>query len=266
MALIIFQLWVTLCSWFSHKSRLCFRGSLGLTTCRSTTSLRGRGAESWSRLCHPPESAFFCCLLAGSQSPESPLWAGTPQGQQRFPLVCGLVLQVAAWAPVLNFSPALLMSAYAWEMTSVSCWTPGWQQQSTVTLRCAKGERKAPLSPRNYCGTQPPLIRCHPLGFLSLIISLPLASGHSTSHMLRDTCAVTVMPAMECTCIPRTLRTCPASWRSFESESVRCSVVSNFVWPHGLQPTRGLCSWILQTRILERVAIPLSRGSSRPRD
>ena len=159
------------------------------------------------------------------------------------------------------------MSAYAWEMTSASSWTPGWQQQSTVNLRYVRRwERKAPLSPRNYCGTQPPLIRCHPLGFLSLIISLPLASCHSTFHMLCDTCAVTVMPAIECMCIPRILRTYPASWRIFESESVSCSVVSNFVWPHGLQPTRGLCSWILQTRILEWVAIPLSRGSSQPRD
>ena len=40
-------------------------------------------------------------------------------------------------------------------------------------------------------------------------------------------------------------------------ESESCSVVSNSLWPH------GLCS--LQARILEWLAIPFSRGSSRPR-
>ena len=51
----------------------------------------------------------------------------------------------------------------------------------------------------------------------------------------------------------------------FSSGSVSCSVFSDSVTP-GLQPTRLLCPWILQGRTLEWVAIPFSRGSSRPRD
>ena len=39
---------------------------------------------------------------------------------------------------------------------------------------------------------------------------------------------------------------------------VSCSVVSDSLWPHGLQPTRLLCPWILQARILEWVAISFS--------
>ena len=38
--------------------------------------------------------------------------------------------------------------------------------------------------------------------------------------------------------------------------SESCSVVSDSLWPHG----------ILQTRILEWVAVPFSRGSSQPND
>ena len=45
-----------------------------------------------------------------------------------------------------------------------------------------------------------------------------------------------------------------------------CSVVSDSLRPYGLQPTNLLCPWDLQARILEWVAIPFSRGSSRPRD
>ena len=45
------------------------------------------------------------------------------------------------------------------------------------------------------------------------------------------------------------------------------SVVSDSLWPHGLQPTRLLCPWgCLQARILEWVVMPSSRGSSQPRD
>ena len=45
-----------------------------------------------------------------------------------------------------------------------------------------------------------------------------------------------------------------------------CSVVSYSLRPHGLQRPRLLCHGILQERALERVDIPSSRGSSRPRD
>ena len=44
------------------------------------------------------------------------------------------------------------------------------------------------------------------------------------------------------------------------------SVISNSLWPHGLQPARLLWHRILQARILEWVAISFSRGSSWPRD
>ena len=38
------------------------------------------------------------------------------------------------------------------------------------------------------------------------------------------------------------------------------------LWPHGLQPTLLLSPGILQGRTLQWVHIPISRGSSRPRD
>ena len=47
---------------------------------------------------------------------------------------------------------------------------------------------------------------------------------------------------------------------------LRHSVVLVSLCPHGLQPTRLLCSWISQARILEWVSISFSRGSSQPRD
>ena len=42
-----------------------------------------------------------------------------------------------------------------------------------------------------------------------------------------------------------------------------CSVTFNFLQPHGLQSPRLLCPWNL-SGMLERAAIPSSRGSSRP--
>ena len=66
---------------------------------------------------------------------------------------------------------------------------------------------------------------------------------------------------------------------SSESESLSLSVVFEFLRPHGLQLARLLCPCdspgkdtgvgchsLLQARKLEWVAIPFSRGSSRPRD
>ena len=44
------------------------------------------------------------------------------------------------------------------------------------------------------------------------------------------------------------------------------SVVSDSLWPHGLEPTMLLCHGIFQARVLECVAISFSRGSSLPRD
>ena len=45
-----------------------------------------------------------------------------------------------------------------------------------------------------------------------------------------------------------------------------CSVVSDSLWPHGLQPQTPLSMGILQARILELIAMPFSRGSSQSRD
>ena len=59
--------------------------------------------------------------------------------------------------------------------------------------------------------------------------------------------------------------TVPLCWGKKKRQSVSHSVGSHSLGPHGLQPTR-LPSGILQARILERVAISFSRGSSRPRD
>ena len=50
-----------------------------------------------------------------------------------------------------------------------------------------------------------------------------------------------------------------------KKKSVSCSILSHFLWPLGLQPTRLFCPWVLQARILEWVAIPFSKGSSWPR-
>ena len=50
------------------------------------------------------------------------------------------------------------------------------------------------------------------------------------------------------------------------SVCVSPSVMSDSLRPHALWPARLLCLWILQTRILEWVAIPFSLGSSQPRD
>ena len=44
------------------------------------------------------------------------------------------------------------------------------------------------------------------------------------------------------------------------------SVMSDSSRPRGMYPTRLLCPWIFQARILERVAISFSRGSSWPRE
>ena len=51
-----------------------------------------------------------------------------------------------------------------------------------------------------------------------------------------------------------------------KSQSVSCSVASNSLWPHGLSPPGSSVHGIHQTRILEWVAIPISRGSSQSRD
>ena len=51
-----------------------------------------------------------------------------------------------------------------------------------------------------------------------------------------------------------------------ESESVSLSVVSYSFRPIDCSPSGSSACGILQTRILERVAIPFSRGSSQPRD
>ena len=53
-------------------------------------------------------------------------------------------------------------------------------------------------------------------------------------------------------------------WKTFVC--VSCSVLSDSLWPHGLQPTRFPCPWDCQARILEWVAIQLARGCSWPRD
>ena len=52
-------------------------------------------------------------------------------------------------------------------------------------------------------------------------------------------------------------------WPLYEGES--CSVVSDSLHPHGLEPASSPVHEILQERILEWVAIVFSRGSTRPR-
>ena len=47
---------------------------------------------------------------------------------------------------------------------------------------------------------------------------------------------------------------------------LRCSLVSDSLWHHGLWPTRLLCLGVFHIGILEWVAISYSRGSSLPRD
>ena len=50
------------------------------------------------------------------------------------------------------------------------------------------------------------------------------------------------------------------------SSSVSHSVVSNFFWPHGLQPARLPCPWNSPGKNTGVIAIPFSKGSSQPRD
>ena len=45
-----------------------------------------------------------------------------------------------------------------------------------------------------------------------------------------------------------------------------CSVVSDSLWSHGLQPARLLCPWDSPGKILEWIAKPSSWGSSQPRE
>ena len=49
-----------------------------------------------------------------------------------------------------------------------------------------------------------------------------------------------------------------------ESESVSCSVMSDSLQPHGLQPAMLLCPWDSLGQNMQWVAIPFSRGSSHP--
>ena len=59
-----------------------------------------------------------------------------------------------------------------------------------------------------------------------------------------------------------------------KEEEIRCSlfagvihsVVSNSLWPQGLEPTKFLSAWISQARILEWLATFLLQGSSQPSD
>ena len=54
------------------------------------------------------------------------------------------------------------------------------------------------------------------------------------------------------------------NWKC-ESKRVRCSVVSNSLWACGLSLPGSSVHGISQARILEWVAVPFSRGSSRPK-
>ena len=69
-------------------------------------------------------------------------------------------------------------------------------------------------------------------------------------------CSLVLLPSTDLTPF------CPWKW----SESVSCSVVSDSLPLHGLQPTRLLCPWILQAGILEWVAMPFFRVRSQSRD
>ena len=59
-------------------------------------------------------------------------------------------------------------------------------------------------------------------------------------------------------------RTQLSNWTELNTSSPCCSVVSNSLWPHGLWPSRLLCPWISQIRILEWVAISFSRDLPNP--
>ena len=58
------------------------------------------------------------------------------------------------------------------------------------------------------------------------------------------------------------------TWWSSESKSLsmKVKVMSNSLWPHGLQPTRFLYPWNSPDKNTPLAAIPFSRGSSWPRD
>ena len=54
----------------------------------------------------------------------------------------------------------------------------------------------------------------------------------------------------------------PTKWAVHLACSCSCSVASDSLWPRRLWPTRLLCPWDFQVRMLEWVAIPFSRESS----
>ena len=51
-----------------------------------------------------------------------------------------------------------------------------------------------------------------------------------------------------------------------QSERGSGSVMSDSLWPHGLEPARLLCPWDSPARILEWTIIPFFRGSSQPQN
>ena len=58
-------------------------------------------------------------------------------------------------------------------------------------------------------------------------------------------------------------------WPAYVRKACCCTVTKwclTLLQPHGLWSTRLLCPWDSQTRILERVALLFSRGSSWPRE
>ena len=69
------------------------------------------------------------------------------------------------------------------------------------------------------------------------------------------------------------IRTCPLFWRiskfSYLHHMGACyitSVVSNFLWPYGLQPARLFCLWDSPGRNTGMGCRALLQGTSRPRD
>ena len=65
---------------------------------------------------------------------------------------------------------------------------------------------------------------------------------------------------------PSYFSTCKRSKKVNFKNSHSVTVMSNSLWPHELHPSRLLCPWDSPGRVLEWVAISLSRGSSWPRD
>ena len=68
------------------------------------------------------------------------------------------------------------------------------------------------------------------------------------------------------TCTPTFIATLFTITKTWKKPMLSCSVMSDSLWPHGLQTARLLCPWDFSGKNTGEGCISFSSGSSRPRD